>query len=175
MGNHVEGLLSLSRCMQNPLSITTVDLSEMATDIANSLADDYPKREVQIQIAAGLFVQGDSDLLQTAMEHLIGNAWKFTSKTKGAKITVAQLSQNGQTCYTISDNGVGFDMSHKDMLFRPFYSLHSPGEYEDSGVGLALVKRIIARHGGEIWAKGEVGRGATIYFTLAGQQGKNSY
>ena len=111
---------------------------------------------------------GDRGLIHQVFSNLIGNAIKYSQKEKHPTIKVAGCVENGEVSYTISDNGVGFDMKYADKLFGVFQRLHSPSDFEGTGVGLALVQRIIHRHGGRVWAEAEVGQGATFYFTLPG-------
>jgi len=117
-------------------------------------------------IAEGLSVEGDTGLLKVALENLLGSAWKFTSKEPAAEIEFGVMEQGGESVYSVRDNGVGFDEAHAQRIFDPFQRLHGEDEFEGMGVGLATVARIVRRHGGSLWAKGEVGRGATFYFTL---------
>jgi light-regulated signal transduction histidine kinase (bacteriophytochrome) len=167
MNHHLEGLLALSRSMNKKLESEAINLTRLTEDIKLSLEAEEPERQVSFHIEAEMQIYGDIILIRTFMEHLIDNAWKFTASKEEAIIRVSSEVHDGETNYKISDNGVGFDMSHKEMLFRPFYSLHSPGEHEGSGVGLALSQQIIERHGGKIWADAEVGKGATFFFTVA--------
>jgi len=113
-----------------------------------------------------LVVKADEGLLRAVMKNLIGNAWKFTSREKRARIQIGREVVRGKTAYFVRDNGVGFDMARADRLFIPFQRLHSASEFEGSGIGLATAQRIVRRHGGEIWADSEPGKGATFYFTL---------
>jgi light-regulated signal transduction histidine kinase (bacteriophytochrome) len=115
---------------------------------------------------ARLVVRADARLMSIAIENLLRNAWKFTGNNPQTRIELGQLGQNDKGIIYIRDNGSGFDMQYADKLFRPFERLHSPGDFEGSGIGLAIVSRIIRRHGGQVWAEGEMGKGATFYFTL---------
>jgi light-regulated signal transduction histidine kinase (bacteriophytochrome) len=115
-----------------------------------------------------LLVEGDPDLLATAMENLLANAWKFTSQMPKAHIEVGLTTKDGRSAYFVRDDGAGFDMDHAHKLFGAFQRLHATVEFPGTGIGLATVQRIVRRHGGRIWAEGEVGRGATFSFTLGG-------
>jgi len=111
---------------------------------------------------------GDARLLELVLQNLIGNAWKFTAKQSSARIEVGLRHDQGRTVFFVSDNGAGFDMNYAKKLFGAFQRLHSSKEFEGTGIGLATVQRIVRRHGGEAWAEGEVGKGATFYFTVEG-------
>jgi light-regulated signal transduction histidine kinase (bacteriophytochrome) len=138
----------------------------MAGEIATELKKSAPERDVAFDLAPGVVVNGDPVLLRAVLDNLFGNAWKFTSKTEGAKIALGVQESNGKKVLFVRDNGAGFDMAYAGKLFAAFQRLHSPHEFEGTGIGLATVQRIIHRHGGEIWAEGEAGKGATFYFTL---------
>ena len=114
--------------------------------------------------------EGDKDLLRIVLENLLGNAWKYSSKTDNPCVSLAHHERNGESVYSVTDNGAGFDMKYVDKLFGPFQRLHRDQEFEGLGIGLATVARIIHRHGGEIWAEGRPDLGATFYFTLSGNE-----
>jgi light-regulated signal transduction histidine kinase (bacteriophytochrome) len=122
---------------------------------------------VALQIEAGMLVRGDARMLEVVMRNLIGNAWKYTIGTPSPLIRVYTEERDGMPCYCIADNGAGFDMGHSQRLFKPFQRLHRQDEFPGIGIGLATVQRIIHRHGGEISAEAEVGKGAVFRFTLA--------
>jgi light-regulated signal transduction histidine kinase (bacteriophytochrome) len=146
-----------------------VDLSALARSIGEELRQREPHRQVDWHVTEGAVVEGDPQLLHAVLENLLGNAWKFTSKQPHARIEFGGkefLEGGGKTIYFVLDNGVGFDMAYAGKLFGPFQRLHTLGEFEGTGVGLATAQRIIHRHGGRIWAEGEVGKGATFSFTL---------
>jgi PAS domain S-box-containing protein len=166
MGLLIDDLLSLSRVTHSEMLRTTVDLSALAESVVDELRQGDPDRQVQVEIASGMVVTGDAGLLRAALENLLGNAWKFTSKEPHARIQFGSTSYDGAPAYFVRDNGTGFDMAYADKLFGAFQRLHAAHEFEGTGVGLATVQRVIHRHGGRVWAEGEVGRGATFYFTL---------
>jgi light-regulated signal transduction histidine kinase (bacteriophytochrome) len=120
----------------------------------------------QLSIEDGVNVNADPHLMQIVLENLLGNAWKFTSKRDDGRIEFGSARRDSEICYFIRDNGAGFNMQYADKLFTPFQRLHSEGEFQGTGVGLATVKRIVSRHGGRVWAEAEVDKGATFYFTL---------
>jgi light-regulated signal transduction histidine kinase (bacteriophytochrome) len=121
---------------------------------------------VEVVIAPGLSARGDRSLLRLVMDNLIGNAWKFTGLTQGARIEVGGVIVDGRSAFFVRDNGAGFDMAYAHKLFAPFQRLHSAAEFEGTGIGLAMVQRIVHRHGGSVRAEGAVGRGATFTLTL---------
>ena len=162
----IDGILDLSRMTRGELEYRTVDISELATSISEDLQQQQPERQVEFLITPGLVVNGDMRLLRAAFENLLGNAWKFTSKCEKAKIEFGHNQINERFIYYIRDNGAGFDMANAERLFGTFQRLHTNEEFEGTGIGLATVQRIIRRHGGDVWAEGEVGKGATFYFTL---------
>lgn len=166
MGLLIDDLLSLSRVTRSEMLRTTVDLSALAESVVDGLRRGDPDRQVHVEIASGMVVSGDAGLLRTALENLLGNAWKFTSKEPHARIQFGSTSHDGTQAYFVRDNGTGFDMAYAGKLFGAFQRLHTADEFEGTGVGLATVQRVIHRHGGRVWAEGEVGRGATFYFTL---------
>ncbi|RNC68400.1 MAG: HAMP domain-containing protein [Desulfuromonadales bacterium] len=168
MGELIDDLLEMSRVSRDELSWEPVDLSALAGAIAAELRQSHPVREVDFVIAQGLTVSGDSSLLKAALENLMYNAWKFSSREQHALIEVGSRVEGGERIFFVRDNGVGFDMRYADKLFLPFHRLHAAEGFEGTGIGLATVQRIIQRHGGRIWAQGEPGKGATFFFVLGG-------
>jgi light-regulated signal transduction histidine kinase (bacteriophytochrome) len=162
----VEGLLSLSQFGRQELVRSDVDLSHMARMIIRDLQKENTVRQVTVSIADGLIAQGDQKLLYAVMSNLLGNAWKYTSHQKNAKIEFGVFEKDRKSIYFVKDNGAGFDMKLAAKLFAPFQRLHSASQFQGSGIGLATVQRIIERHGGQIWAEAQVGQGASFYFTL---------
>jgi PAS domain S-box-containing protein len=166
MGALIDDLLRFSRISRAEMRVVTVDLSECARKISAMFRESDPERTTRIEIAEGLTARGDASLLNMVMQNLIGNAWKYSAQNPNAVITIGSRCEQGEEVFFVQDTGVGFDMAYKDKLFRVFERLHGE-EFEGTGIGLATVQRIIERHGGRIWAEGEVGQGATFSFTLA--------
>lgn len=169
MGQLISDLLDLSRVTRYELTRKELDLSRMARKVAAGLQAQDPDRRSEFRIAAGLVVEGDPHLLRIALENLLGNAWKFTRDTPTASIEVGTFEQDGERIHFVRDNGVGFNMAYAHKLFAAFQRLHSVSEFPGTGIGLATVQRIVARHGGRIWPEAAVNRGATFYFTLGGK------
>jgi len=171
MGTLIDALLQLSRVTRTEVQRERVDLSQLATLVFNELQAGTPDRDVLWLAQPGVLVEADPRLVRIAFENLIGNAYKFTSRTEGGKIEFGSMAgsdqHEGQTVYFIRDNGAGFDMHYVDRLFTAFQRLHGDRDFKGSGIGLATVSRIIRRHHGTIWAESELGHGATFYFTLA--------
>ncbi|MGB8264454.1 MAG: ATP-binding protein, partial [Dehalococcoidales bacterium] len=147
------------------------DLSELARVICANLKNQATQRKIVFKIAPGLTAVGDGKLLSLALENLFENAVKFTGNVPAAIIEFGVTQKGGQQVYFISDNGVGFDMTYVNKLFKPFQRLHTIAEFPGTGIGLASVQRIIERHGGRVWAEAKVGQGAVFYFTLGGNSG----
>jgi PAS domain S-box-containing protein len=162
----IDGLLTLSKVSRNEMNRERLDLSALARRLAERLMATEPGRKVEIVVQDGIVVRGDARLLSAMLDNLLGNAWKFTRKRDAARIEVGQLQMDGERVNFVRDNGAGFDMAYADKLFGTFQRLHSAHEFEGTGIGLATVQRIVARHGGRVWAEGAVNQGATIYFTL---------
>jgi PAS domain S-box-containing protein len=167
MAQLIDDVLQLARVTRSEMRKEEVNLSELARTIIAELQQEDAARTVAVRIEAGLVVRGDKRLLKIMLMNLLGNAWKYTSKRAAAEITFGQEEQAGARVYVVRDNGVGFDMAYVDKLFGAFQRLHSAGEFEGTGIGLATVQRIINRHGGRVWAEGAVDKGATFYFSLA--------
>lgn len=166
MGTLIDDLLNLSRITRTELTHKPVDLSALARTVVDDLAIAQPNRRVAIVIAEGLEALGDPRLLRQVLDNLIGNAWKFTSKQPAARVEFGALEKEGETIYFVKDNGAGFDPAYTERLFGVFQRLHAMNEFPGTGVGLAIVDRIVRRHGGRVWADATIGRGATFYFTL---------
>jgi signal transduction histidine kinase len=166
MNGMIDALLALSKLSTQPLARQAVNLSQLAGFVIEELRRQSPGREVTVQLEPGLLVQGDPTLLRMVLENLLGNAWKYTAKKPDAQIA---FGRSGADTYTVRDNGAGFDMRFADRLFGVFQRLHSAADFQGTGVGLASVRRIVRRHGGEVWAEAEVGRGASFHFSLPAQ------
>ncbi|HLK40794.1 MAG TPA: response regulator [Polyangiaceae bacterium] len=166
MGQLIDDLLKLSQIGRASLDRTEVDLSRLAAVVVEELRRREPERTVEVAIQEGLTVRGDSRLLRVLLENLIGNAWKFTSKTSAPRIEVGAALAEGTNAFFVRDNGAGFDPRWVSTLFAPFRRLHKETDFAGTGIGLATVHRIVDRHGGRVWAEGAVGRGATFRFTI---------
>ena len=166
MATLIDDLLQLARVARMDLERRPVDLSQLARTVTAGLRNAHPRREIEVAIQDGMVVEGDERLLQVVLENLIGNAWKFTSKVARATIEVGAMDQDAVRIHFVRDNGAGFSMQHADKLFGTFQRLHADSEFEGTGIGLAIVQRIIVRHGGQIWAEGAVGEGATFSFVV---------
>jgi PAS domain S-box-containing protein len=166
MDQLITSLLNFSRISRRELHVEMVNLTETATIVAAELQLNQPARRVEFTLADGVTAYGDAILLNVVVANLLGNAWKYTRNRETAVIEFGTTEIEGDRAYFVRDNGVGFDMSQADKLFGAFQRLHSTSEYEGHGIGLATVQRIVKRHGGRVWAEGEVGKGAIFYFTL---------
>jgi PAS domain S-box-containing protein len=167
MGELIDGMLALSRSTRGELRHDAIDLSALSTSVLADLAKFYPERAVTIDIEPGLTVEGDAHMLEAVMLNLLGNAWKYTSKTAAPAIRVYAGEIGGRRAICVADNGAGFDMAYAEQLFQPFRRLHRQDEFPGIGIGLATAQRIIRRHGGEIRADAAPGAGATFCFTVA--------
>ena len=166
MGDLIDDLLKLSRIGRARLNRKRVDISELAQSVAGDLRLSDPDRSVRVEIASGMTARADASLLRIALENLIGNAWKFTAKDPDGRIEIGGTTINDRSVFYVRDNGAGFEMAYVDKLFEPFQRLHTMEEFPGSGIGLTIVKRIITRHGGDVWAESAVGKETTIYFTM---------
>lgn len=167
MNSMIDALLSLSQLSTRPLASQPVNLSQLADYVMEELKRSAPLRELVLTLEPGLVVQGDPTLLRMVLENLLGNAWKYSAKVPCTEISFGCVQQGGRRVFVVSDNGAGFDMRFAERLFGVFQRLHSASDFQGTGVGLALVRRIVRRHGGEIWAESAVGEGSRFYFTLA--------
>ncbi|MGH8687741.1 MAG: sensor histidine kinase [Burkholderiales bacterium] len=167
MGQLIEDLLNLSRVSRGALERRPVDVGEVARQVLAEIEQREPERRVEVQIWDGMAAEADPRLLRAALENLLANAWKFTAKTAAPRIEVGCLRDGERSTYFVRDNGAGFDMAYADKLFGAFQRLHAVDDFPGTGIGLATVQRIVNRHGGRIWADGQVGKGAVFFFTLA--------
>jgi len=166
MGQLIDDLLNLSRITRNEMALVDVDLSRLTRTALLEVQKTEPGRDVRFIVQDGLTARADPRLLRLVVENLLQNAWKFTGNTDSALIEFGATEKDGMTAYFVRDNGAGFDMTYVDKLFAPFQRLHAAEEFPGTGIGLAIVQRIVHRHGGAVWAEGAVGKGATFYFTL---------
>ncbi len=163
----IDDMLKLSRLSRRPMEFADVELSALAAEVVEDLRAAQPEREVEVTIEPNVWATGDKEMLRVALQNLLDNAFKFTAQQQHARVQFGRTTQPGAAASFVRDNGVGFDMSDADKLFRPFERLHAEREFSGTGIGLATVQRVIARHGGRIWAEGALGDGATFSFTLA--------
>jgi hypothetical protein len=166
MGRLMDDLLKLSRIGRAGLRLADADLGDIAADILARLHREEPARRMTTRVAGGLRVRGDAGLMRIALENLLGNAWKYTRRNADSRIEFGRSEGEGKAYFFVRDNGAGFDMRYAAKLFSPFQRVHSPSEFEGNGIGLAIVQRIVQRHGGRVWAESEPGRGAMFCFTL---------
>jgi PAS domain S-box-containing protein len=167
MSRLIDDLMNLSRIARVELNRSQVDLSRLAAEVVAELQENDPQRAVQVRITPGITADVDRGLTQILLANLLGNAWKFTVKAKAPSIAFGVTRRDGVATYFVRDNGAGFDMKNADKLFAPFQRLHAEKEFAGTGIGLALVQRIVHRHGGRVEAESAEGEGTTVYFTLA--------
>ena len=170
MAQLIDDLLSLARVKVSEIHRADADLSGLARSICERLQAASPDRHGHFSIQAGVHANGDVRLLAVLLENLLGNAWKFSAGRPLATIAFGCEQRDREPTYFVRDNGAGFDMAYAGKLFTPFQRLHSSREFEGTGIGLAIVQRVVRRHGGRIWAEGKVDGGATFYFTLGGER-----
>lgn len=166
MNELINRQLKFSQAAFKEIKKERVDLGSIAQRIAANLKLNDPGRKADFKVKKKLEVKGDRCLLQEVLENLIGNAWKYTGMKESAMIEFGETECQGKPACFVRDNGIGFDSSQAAKMFEPFQTLHRREEFKGHGIGLASVKRIIKRHGGQVWAEGKIGKGATFYFTL---------
>ena len=168
MAELIDDLLDLSRIGQSQMVHQQVDLSRLAIECGARIAERYPGRPVAFTVEPGMTAQGDLRLLRIAMENLLDNAWKYTARTSAPTVAVGSEQVDGERRFFVRDNGVGFNMAYAGKLFGPFQRMHTEAQFPGTGIGLVTVHRILARHGGRIWADATIDHGATFTFTLPG-------
>lgn len=166
MGHLIDDILLLSRAGRQEMNINEIDIESLANNSFNEFQEEIKGRELHFKVDNIPHAYGDRALLSQVFQNLIGNAIKFTRNKNPAVIEVGAKEEDKENVYYVRDNGAGFDMKYINKLFGLFQRLHSPEEFEGTGVGLSIVQRIIKRHGGHVWGEGKVDEGATIYFTL---------
>jgi signal transduction histidine kinase len=166
MGELIDALLSLARVARTEIRRERVDLTALARTVMKQLQSTQPDRAVSFVAAEGIVADGDPHLLRAVLDNLLGNAWKFTTRTNAPAIAFSAEPRDEGTVYLVRDNGAGFDEAHAGKLFVPFQRMHTTAQFPGTGIGLATVQRIVIRHGGRIWAESSVGHGATFFFTL---------
>ncbi|MFT4571545.1 MAG: signal transduction histidine kinase [Hyphomicrobiaceae bacterium] len=173
MDEIIKGLLKVSRLSRVDLQRTHIDLSALAETNAAYVAEQYPDHSMKVVIEPGLTAEGDPGLVGTMLTNLFANAWKFTERVHTPEVFFRRESVGPPQAFSVSDNGAGFDPSQAEKVFTPFLRLHTDLEFEGTGIGLATVERIAKRHGGKVWADGEIDCGATFYFTLENDPGRS--
>ncbi|WP_224981805.1 hybrid sensor histidine kinase/response regulator [Geomonas agri] len=166
MADMLDAILELSRSVRGKLAREDVDLSALTREVVGQLARSQPERKVDVRVAEGMVTRGDARLLKVVLEHLLGNSWKFTQHQAQAVVEMFPTEWDGHCAFAVRDNGAGFDMAYSDKLFSPFQRMHGQDEFPGRGIGLAIVKRIVSRHGGKVKIEAEVGRGATVTFAV---------
>ena len=166
MGQLIDDLLAFSRLGRAPMRQDSVDVAALVADIIDDLRSYNPSRAIEFAVGELPVCKGDSSMLRQVLVNLLSNAVKFTQKVEGAKVEVSAVAEDGHWQFLVKDNGAGFDMAYANKLFGVFQRLHRNDEFEGTGVGLAIVERILQRHGGKIWAESAVGQGARFYFSL---------
>ena len=166
MHNLIDDILNLAKITRSELKLGKIDISRLATQINQELEAAYHGRTVNVEIENGLNVRGDKTLVRILLDNLLSNAWKFTQATESAIIRLGQTVDTGKNVFYLSDNGAGFDSAYAEKIFQPFQRLHRNDQFPGSGVGLAIVERVIERHNGKIWVESALGIGTTFHFTL---------
>jgi signal transduction histidine kinase len=166
MNSMIDALLALSQLSAKPVSRQPVNLSQLAGYVVDDLRRQWPDHAVTVHIDPAMQALGDPTLLRVLLENLLGNAWKYTAHTPQPTVWFERCQDTGTISFTVRDNGAGFDMRYADRLFGVFQRLHSASDFQGTGVGLASVRRIVRKHGGEVWAESTVGKGASFSFSL---------
>jgi light-regulated signal transduction histidine kinase (bacteriophytochrome) len=166
MGQLIDDLLAFSRLHRVEMQYSPVDMKEMVNSLYMEMTDTVSRNRINLTVAELSTVTADPAMISQVWQNLLSNAIKYSSRKENAEIAITSKQEHGKIIYCISDNGAGFDMQYIHKIFGVFQRLHSEKQYEGTGVGLAIVQRIVERHGGNVWAEGEPGNGATFYFSL---------
>jgi len=166
MSDLIEGMLALGQIARAELNRQRVDLSSLAGEIMRDFLETAPARKLKVEIEPDVHAMADPKLIQSVLQNLLGNAWKYSAQTAQACIRFGRTEHLGHRCFFVADNGIGFDLRYAQRLYTPFFRMHDAKKYSGVGIGLATVKRIIDRHDGSIWVESEVGKGTTFYFAL---------
>jgi light-regulated signal transduction histidine kinase (bacteriophytochrome) len=166
MGELIDDLLSFSRIGRSEVKRGILDMKSLVNSVINEIYGEKLKDRANLKLGKLSKAYGDSNLIKIVWTNLISNAIKYSSKESSSEIVISSRQEDNTVTYSVKDNGVGFDMQYVHKLFGVFQRLHSEKDFEGNGVGLAIVQRIILKHGGKVWAEGEVGKGATFYFSL---------
>jgi light-regulated signal transduction histidine kinase (bacteriophytochrome) len=169
MGTLIDDLLALSRLSRHDLEKSTICLKDLVDDVLQEIQQDFKSRDIQIQVDESVYMNADPILMKQVYVNLMSNALKYTANVESTLIEVGANDLDGSYTYFVRDNGVGFDIRYAEKVFEVFQRVHRQDEYEGTGIGLAIVQRVIRRHDGTVWADSAVGKGTTIYFTLPGR------
>jgi two-component system sensor histidine kinase/response regulator len=162
----IDDLLTFSRSEHQQMKPSDIDMGELAKAVFEELKSTIPEQTLRLDIKMLPPVRGDQSMIRQVLVNLLSNAIKFTRPKGAGVIEISCMAKENQNIYRVKDNGIGFDMRYADELFGVFQRRHAVDEFEGTGVGLAIVQRIIQRHGGQVWAEGEVNKGATFYFAI---------
>jgi signal transduction histidine kinase len=169
MSDLMDSMLKLSKLSRTEMTLTDVDLTDTAVRVTHELRALHPAHEVAFQVDPGLVAHADTELVRVLLTNLLSNAWKYTRGVSQPVVALRHIKIDGENTFVVSDNGVGFEMAYSDKLFKPFKRLHPEDDFTGSGIGLAIVQRIVNRHGGRVWAESQPSAGAKFYFTLPGE------
>jgi light-regulated signal transduction histidine kinase (bacteriophytochrome) len=173
MATLIDDILKLSRVSRAEMRIMMADMGGIAREVAEEIGRAQPDRAVRVEVRPDTEpTEADAALVRIVFDNLLRNAWKFTRTRDEGRVEVGSFTEGRETVYYVKDNGVGFDMAYVGKLFGAFQRLHSDLEFEGTGIGLATVQRVVARHGGRVWAEGRPGEGATFYFTMRAAKGE---
>ena len=166
MGELIDDILAFSRLGRKELSKSNIDMTKLFTEVKDEISNEYKVHKSEVEIDSLQNISGDNALIRQVIVNLLSNAFKYSTENEIIKIKISSEVKGGRVIFSVSDNGAGFDMKYHEKLFGVFQRLHSNSQFEGTGVGLAIVKRIVEKHDGEIWAESVIGNGSTFYFSL---------